>query len=294
MRKQPLRVAIALIVQQAKVLIGWRDAALHQGGCYQFAGGKVEANETPEQAVQREVLEEVGMTVQVLRLFEEISFEYPDRAVQLYFYLCQPLSHEMQQGWQWVDVDRLDTFEFPAANQSIIQRLSWARHIAITTATQRLNVKSGMGLCYLRHRTTLGEDIAQLHQQNIHVIVPVQDYLNLNPHIQKMVFAVHLNSAQLQQYSSLEMLQGKNVIAACHHVADIQQANMLGCDAIFLSPVHRTSTHPERDGMGWEQFQQLAMQANMPVYALGGIGQQELETAQCYGAYGIAGISDFW
>lgn len=295
MSKKHVHVSIALIRQAGNILLGWRDESLPQGGCYEFPGGKIEQGESPEQALQREVLEEVGISIQVIKRFEQIYFDYSERTVTLHVYLCQPLSQDINAQWAWVALDRLHSFRFPDANQSIVQRLSWTRRLAITTATQSvLKLKSDIKLCYLRDRTQLAQDISELDTQQIASIVTLSDYLQLNEQMQQKVFAIHLKSQELQRIDSLAAYENKNFIAACHHTRDIEKANLLGCDAILLSPVQMTSTHPEVRALGWENFAELVQKAEMPVYALGGMRQIDLAQAQQYGAYGIAGISDFW
>ena len=64
----------------------------------------------------------------------------------------------------------------------------------------------------------------------------------------------------------------------------------MGC---FLSPVKATPTHPETfqsGGMGWQAFGELAKLSDVPVFALGGVGQADLATAYEHGAMGVAGI----
>ena len=70
MSKPLVQVAIAILLHQGKVLVGWRQAEQHQGNKHEFPGGKVEAGETPEQACRREVLEEVGIDIQDWHAFD--------------------------------------------------------------------------------------------------------------------------------------------------------------------------------------------------------------------------------
>jgi 8-oxo-dGTP diphosphatase len=87
-----------------------------------------------------------------------------------------------------------------------------------------------------------------------------------------------------------DLIMGKRYIAACHDLVSMKQAQRIGCDAILLSPVLATETHPEARALGWEQFKNLAVQVEIPVFALGGMQAGDLMTAQQQGAYGIAGV----
>ena len=63
MSKPIVHVAVALLFHRSKVLVGWREAKQHQGNKYEFPGGKVEGNETPEETCRREIYEEVGLSL---------------------------------------------------------------------------------------------------------------------------------------------------------------------------------------------------------------------------------------
>ena len=90
-----------------------------------------------------------------------------------------------------------------------------------------------------------------------------------------------------------ELIVGKRFIAACHDAVSLQHAHQIGCDAVFLSPVNITETHPETKVLGWDGFAELAEKSDIPVFALGGVVPTDLEQAQKHHAYGLAGIRQF-
>ena len=63
-------------------------------------------------------------------------------------------------------------------------------------------------------------------------------------------------------------------------------------DAWFVSPVLRTSTHPEFNPLGWDAFSLMAKTIRSPVFALGGMRSFDLDLCKAYGGYGIAGVSN--
>ena len=88
--------------------------------------------------------------------------------------------------------------------------------------------------------------------------------------------------------------QAKLVSASCHNAEELKTAEKLGLDFVVLSLVKKTTSHPQAEALGWEQFEQLSDQMSIPVYALGGLNTTDVEEAWCRGAQGVASISGFW
>lgn len=108
---------------------------------------------------------------------------------------------------------------------------------------------------------------------------------------------IHLTSQDAQDRALIQDIKkagARYVAASCHNQAELEIANCIKCDFVTLSPVHIASCHPEAATIGWQGFSKLAKLATMPVFALGGVGADDLATAQQYGAYGVSGVSDFW
>jgi 8-oxo-dGTP diphosphatase len=109
------------------LLITQRPKHLHKGGYWEFPGGKVEAFESKEQALARELSEELSLSYSSEHYYHSVQFDYPDKSVSIDFFdvfdlLTEPKPQEQQQMC-WVSVSELDQYQFPEANQPIINLL---------------------------------------------------------------------------------------------------------------------------------------------------------------------------
>ena len=120
--------------------------------------------------------------------------------------------------------------------------------------------------------------------------------LNRDPELARRLGAdgVHLTASRLAACRARPLPPPFLVAASCHHEEDLCRAAAVGADFAVLSPVQPTSSHPDAATLGWDRFAALAATASLPVYALGGIGPGDLDTARRHGGHGIAGISAFW
>lgn len=97
-------------------------------GVYEFAGGKCEDGETPEQTACREAREETGIDVRVKRLRTSFEHLYAHGHIHLHYYDCEPLPVSAEpdpaSGFHWVHGSRLPGLTFPPANEPIMQQLA--------------------------------------------------------------------------------------------------------------------------------------------------------------------------
>ncbi len=124
-RKQ---IGVAVIYnQQGRVLIARRPTTGVFGGFWEFPGGKVEDGETVQDCIKREILEELGIDIEVEESIITIDHLYPQFEVELMVYRCRYLHGEPQplgcDEFRWVKVDELTQFTFPPANTQIISLL---------------------------------------------------------------------------------------------------------------------------------------------------------------------------
>ena len=109
------------------ILIDRRLAKGLLGGFWEFPGGKIEGNETVQECIKREILEEIGIEIAVDSHLITIDHTYSHFRVNLQVYNCRYLSGEARaiecEEIRWVTIEELDNYTFPPANQEIIRAL---------------------------------------------------------------------------------------------------------------------------------------------------------------------------
>ena len=123
-----MHVAVGLVIRDDRVLVAQRAAHLHQGGLWEFPGGKVEAGEDVQQALCRELREELAIVVTGLQAELEVRHDYSDKRVLLDVWRVTGFEGEPTgaegQPVRWVDYPALQQLAVPAANQRIVERAS--------------------------------------------------------------------------------------------------------------------------------------------------------------------------
>ena len=297
--KNVIDVAIAILLHKSKVLVGWRQANQHQGNKHEFPGGKVEQGETPEQACRREIYEEVGIGLKDWHGFDVIRHEYDDVIVNLHIfhaYVPDALLELIHQPWAWYSRDQLKELNFPKANDVILQRLLWPHLIKVNEQLTTLPQQESLFYWRISNESinAIEQQLETLTDEQYQKLIINFDIWNqLDSVFQKKINTIHLKQSQLMGLKKGELIVGKRFIAACHDAVSLQHAHHIGCDAVLLSPVNITETHPETKVLGWDGFAELAEKSDIPVFALGGVVPTDMEQAQKHHAYGLAGIRQF-
>lgn len=125
---RPVRVAIGVVIRDGHFLIARRPPGVPLAGLWEFPGGKIEPGETPEAAVARELLEETGLTVEIIRSFTERTYVYAHARVTLLPFLCRAPAGDARPlhcaEVRWVTPADLLAYPFPAANAPLLAELS--------------------------------------------------------------------------------------------------------------------------------------------------------------------------
>ncbi|MFQ3195995.1 MAG: 8-oxo-dGTP diphosphatase [Colwellia sp.] len=125
--KKIVHVAVGVIVREQEYFLTKRLDSAHQGGKWEFPGGKVEKDETVAQALHRELQEEIAIDILSCYPLIEIDHDYGDKKVRLDVYVVdnfqqEPVAQEGQQSG-WFTLDELIKLDFPAANAAIVEAL---------------------------------------------------------------------------------------------------------------------------------------------------------------------------
>ncbi len=118
-------IAVAVVRQSGRVLIGLRPPGVPLAGFWEFPGGKVHGGEPPEVAAARECREETGLEIRIEGPCEEVVFPYQHGRLRIYFFLARLAgeSAAARAPFCWVPLSELAGYRFPPANQSVLHRL---------------------------------------------------------------------------------------------------------------------------------------------------------------------------
>ncbi len=308
-----LHIAVGLLYnERGEILIAQRRPEAHQGGLWEFPGGKVQSGEDCAAALVRELAEELGIEVRDQRPALKTRHAYPDCTVLLD---CRrviqwegaPYGRE-GQPLRWVGPEHLHAYRFPAADRPIIRALQLPPLYLISPepgddldaflSTLEGCLIAGVRLFQLRAKHQEGRRWRDLTRLATWMCARYAARLVLNASPKEAersgAHGVHLSAARLRALTRRPLPEALLVGASCHNAVELQRARAVGADFATLSPVLPTRTHPGAPSLGWEGFGALQNAAELPVYALGGLGLESWDEARSHGAHGLAMVTAIW
>lgn len=314
MASNEVHIAVGVVVNERdEVLLARRPFDLHQGGLWEFPGGKVEAGENVREALARELFEELNMDITRARPLIRIHYEYPEYPVLLDVWRIEGWQGELYgregQPIEWVTVSDLHEREFPSANRAIISAVQLPPVYLITPDLGEQDYKeflrqaedclsAGTRLIQLRCRRLLPERFRRFVREVGSLCRHYNAAFLLNAPPAEAIIGgadgIHLPSARLLQLNERPLDSRYLIGASCHNRIEVEHACRLGLDFIVLSPVQPTTSHPGATPLGWDGLRWLTECSTIPVYALGGMRPDHLPCAWDGGAQGVAMLSAVW
>lgn len=310
-----VHVAVAVIRgEDGRILVAKRPDDKHMGGYWEFPGGKVEPDEDLQLALNRELQEELDITVSTFRPLISIEHDYPGKTVLLDTWLVSGVKGEPRgnegQEIRWVEPEALKRLSFPPANVPIVHSVLLPSQYMVTglfsSAAELIEkvsrqLEKGIRLIQFRAPWLHQKPYLHLARELHHLCQPYKARLLLKgePELlqESWCDGIHLRSDQLNIPASEWMKyrrDGQWLAASCHNEEQLEAAEDAGMDFVTLSPVRPTKSHPGRLSMGQERAMELTRSSAVPVFWLGGLGRSDEQLTIESGAQGIAAIGAFW
>jgi len=307
-------VAGVIADARGRILLARRTEGRDLAGLWEFPGGKREPDESAEQALARELREELGIDATIGPRLIVVPHEYPHKRLQLDVRHIDAWSGTPKgldgQALAWVPPHKLVSYAMPAADRPVVAALLQPDRYLVAPALE------GDGAAWLSalERAVSDAEIRRVHLRGPGPDVTPQRWRALVRDAaglcraadaevlvggdialaQELRLGVHLKAAQLAGLSQRPLPAPLPVAASCHDVAEIRHAERLRCDFVVLGPVQTTPSHPDAIPLGWDRFATLREQSTIPLYAIGGLGPDDIGTARAHGAQGIAAIRALW
>ena len=307
----PLEVVAGILIRaDGKVFLASRPEGRAYAGYWEFPGGKVEAGESLQDAMARELHEELGIVVSAMQRWITRVFVYPHATVRLNFFRVtawqgEPHPHEGQH-FSWQSPDAVEVKPLLPANFPVLHALTLPPVYAISHAVglgiegflTRLEraLQQGLRLIQVRDKELDEAARLQLARAVVERAKPLgaRVLVNGSTALARAAGAdgVHLDAASLAQLTQRPEVDWLG--ASCHNADELALAAEMGADFALLSPVLPTLTHPGAPTLGWETFSKWAAASPIPVYGLGGLTAADVGLAQSHGAHGVALLRAAW
>lgn len=293
---------------RGRVLLMQRLPGTHLAGTWEFPGGKLEAGEGIEHALARELREELGIEARAFAPLISLPWHYPEKDVRLHA-LCviewrgEPHARE-GHPLRWLSLDEIDVEAMPAADRPVVAALRLPELYAISPPgldrgaacgwLQAMREDARKPLLQLRPRKMDRPDMRDILRDTLAAVPALREHLLINADIElarEFGIGVHLRSTQLHELNARPLPATQWVGASCHDEHELERAARLDTDFATLSPVRATALHPDAAPLGWPRLAGLIAGARLPVYALGGVGPDDIDRTRAAGAQGVAGIS---
>jgi 8-oxo-dGTP diphosphatase len=318
-------VAVAIFLKSdGSFLLSSRPEGKPYPGYWEFPGGKIEAGESVRDALVRELIEELNVSITHTTPWFTFMMHYTHATVRLHCWRVTAWHGDMRgmegQNFAWQHAEDLSKSALSVAptlpgcvpifnalmlpgiytitNASEMGTDAYLKHLRATWGKSASNSPSMLEFEYVNKAKMIQVREKQMSRNELKnfardVIEIARDndakvLINSDIALAQELNAdgVHLTTAQL---SSLETRPSLPLVgASVHSRAELERAAELKCDFAIFGAVNATPTHPGQAGIGWEKFAGLVTESPIPCYAVGGLRVRDLVTAIEHGAHGIA------
>lgn len=291
-----------------EILIAKRQAHQFMGGFWELPGGKIEPGESDQQAIIRELKEELSIIVTDLSIHQTMIYQYTDRIVELSIYTINQYQNTPEgiegQAIAWASIKNLPQYKLLPTMAAFINSITLPNKYWITPSSNHHSeawtrkfdekLKQGISLVQLRSKVDINSNfIEELYnkcaQNNVKLLLNIpnktfkESYCN----------GWHLTTSEMLKMNNRPCANNKLLGTSTHNLTEALKAQAMGADFVVISPVQATQTHPDTIPIGWDAAIEVVDKLNIPVYFLGGMTLNDLDKTLKLGAQGIAGVSAF-
>jgi 8-oxo-dGTP diphosphatase len=308
----PIHVVAAILRDaQGRILLAQRGPHGDFPGAWEFPGGKVEAHETPGEALRRELREELGIRIGRTSPLIAVPQRYPHKRIVLDVHRVEDFSGTPQgregQALRWATPEELALLPMPPADRPVVATLQQPAFYLVTPApgadddvfleqlercfarVERAQLRLPAALPAARFSRLAREAARRAAARGVELLLN-SGHAEAAALARTLDLGLHLRAVDLRAPPAAVAA----VAASCHDAAELGRAQALGCRFVVLGPVRHTATHPGTMPLGWQGFAALRAEVSLPIYALGGLGRGDLAAARAQGAQGIAAIRALW
>ena len=297
-------VGILYAKNKTQILITKRRKNQFMPDYWELPGGKIETGEDEEDALARELQEELGIKTLRISLKHVMTHHYKDKTVNLSIYNVESYKGNVAgtegQDVRWCNLQNLSNYKLLPTMRIIINRIRLPEYYWITPDERdpelllqkcQNHLITGAKIIQLRSKDLIEHSyIGKIH--NLCQSYEARLILNVpNKTFKEPCDGWHLTSDELFNYKKRPCTNNKLLGASAHNMKEAKYAEAISVDYISLAPIEETPSHPNATPLGWEVAKDIVSKSNLPVYLLGGMGKDSLDRALNINAQGVAGIS---
>lgn len=296
---------------RGRVLLTRRTEGRDLAGMWEFPGGKREPGESAESALIRELHEELGIEAEVGADVIRVPQRYPDKRLCLDVREIRSWRGSARgkegQALVWVPPEKLPSYIMPPADRPVVAALLHPASYLVTPepldtddvwlkGLQR-SLESGVRRVQLRAPAAEPARWRRLARKAVDLCRKNRADVLLNGDAELAValgVGLHLRASQLATTASRPIPANRLLAASCHDADELRAAQAIGCDFAVVGAIKATASHPGVAGIGWERFAVMRESVSLPIYAIGGLTQDDHLPARQHGAQGVAAIRGLW